>query len=498
MVRPLHQLVIGLDIGTAGVRAVAVDETGVVVARGDIAMDSKKQGLAPGWHEQDPEAWWQATVEALAGLKRQLEVLGHRDDAVVAMCVDGTSGTLVCIDEQGTAVRPAIMHNDQRAVEEAETLRSVAASTSRKLGYRIAPSFAIAKILWLQRHQPGEFAATRWFAHQADFVSNRLCGEYGVTDYSNALKTGYDLVEECWPAWLHQLDGLAERLPPRVIAPASRIGRLEATVAASLGLPPACTVVSGATDGTAAFLASGASELGADNTTLGTTLVFKRLSCERVADDDGLVYSHRLPGDLWLPGAASNTGGEWIQRHYGDADLGRFDRQSVGQLPCDHIAYPLIPHGERFPFLAADARGFCHPPTDDPVRQYAANLQGTAFLERLSYQVLDRATGVAGTEIYATGGASRSDIWLQLRADVNGRVIHRPECAESAFGSAVMAASAMWHDDVWAALRNMARTARSFEPDRSRSNQFEERFEQFRQALAERGYIHADDGANGT
>ena len=156
-----------------------------------------------------------------------------------------------------------------------------------------------------------------------------------------------------------------------------------------------------------------------------------------------------------------------------------------------------MPHGERFPFLASGARSFCHPPTNDPVRRYAANLQGTAFLERLSYQVLDRATGVAGTDIHATGGARRSDIWLQLRADVNGRVIHRPDCAESAFGSAVMAASAMWHDDVWSASRMMVRTARSFEPDRFRSNQFEERFEQFRQALAERGYIQADDGANG-
>ena len=124
--------------------------------------------------------------------------------------------------------------------------------------------------------------------------------------------------------------------------------------------------------------------------------------------------------------------------------------------------------------------------------RYAANLQGTAFVERLCYEVLDRATGTAGGDIYATGGASRSDIWLQLRADVTGRRMHRPDCAESAFGSAVMAASAVWHDDVWCAARDMVHIERSFEPDRSRSQEYEDRFLRFRESMEERGYIQPE------
>ncbi len=489
------QLVVGLDLGTAGIRAVAVNERGVVVARWGTALELRTQSLAAGRHEQDPEAWWKATMETLAGLSQELKGCGYHGDAIVALCVDGTSGTLVCTGSQGQALRPAIMHNDQRALEEAQALRSSAASTSSKLGYRMAPSFAAAKILWLQRHEPSIFVATRWFAHQADFISGRLCGEFGVTDYSNALKTGFDLVDECWPTWWGDFDGIEGRLP-RVVAPGTQIGVLDATVADSLGFPSAA-VVSGATDGTAAFLASGACEAGADNTTLGTTLVFKRLSRQLAADDDGLVYSHKLPGGFWLPGAASNTGGEWIQRHHGEADLGRLDLQSSEQfLPCDHVAYPLVSVGERFPFLAADARGFCHPETSDPVARYAANLQGTAFVERLCYEVLDRATGTDGGDIYATGGASRSDIWLQLRADVTGRRIHRPDCAESAFGSAVMAASAVWHDDVWCAARDMVHIECAFEPDRSQSQEYEDRFLRFRELMEERGYIQPVHGVN--
>ena len=494
MANPSHQLVIGLDVGTAGVRAVAVNERGSVVARKGSALEPV-QSRAEGWHEQDPESWWQATLEALGSLSQELAGHEHRDDEIVALCVDGTSGTLVCTGSRGEVLRPAIMHNDQRAREEAQALYSSAASTSNKLGFRMAPSFAAAKILWLQRHEPGTFAATRWFAHQADFISARLCAEYGVTDYSNALKTGFDLVDERWPTWWRDFDGVEERLP-RVVPPGTQIGVLDATLADSLGFPVAA-VVSGATDGTAAFLASGAREAGADHTTLGTTLVFKRLSRQLAADEDGLVYSHKLPGGFWLPGAASNTGGEWIQRHYGKADLGTLDRQSLERfLPCDHVAYPLVTVGERFPFLAADARGFCHPGTSDPVARYAANLQGTAFVERLGYEVLDHATNTAGGDIYATGGASRSDIWLQLRADVTGRCIHRPDCAESAFGSAVMAASVAWHDDVWSAAQDMVHIERSFEPDRSRFQEYEDRFQQFRASMEERGYLQPQDGAN--
>ena len=164
--------------------------------------------------------------------------------------MDGTSGTTP-LDGAGEALRPAMMYNDPRAKEEGQRLNEVAAEFCRKLGYQFNASFGLAKIAWLQAHEPAMVAQTVHFVHQADYVAGRLTGEPGVSDYSNALKTGYDLVDECWPAWIDERMGLSERLP-KVVAPATPIGVLSAKAAAETRLPQALAVVAGATDGTTA------------------------------------------------------------------------------------------------------------------------------------------------------------------------------------------------------------------------------------------------------
>ena len=172
-------------------------------------------------------------------------------------------------------------------------------------------SFALPKIGWIARHEPLVFERTARFVHQADYIVGKLTGDFTVTDYSNALKTGFDLREDRWPRWINELPGVVERLPA-VVAPGTPIGRISADAAATTGLPSGLTVVAGATDGVAAALASGLRVPGDYNTTVGTTLVFKGLSRDIVRHRQGLVYSHKLPGGLWLPGAASNTGAAWI------------------------------------------------------------------------------------------------------------------------------------------------------------------------------------------
>lgn len=478
------RLAIGIDAGTGGVRALAVSTSGEVAAAAREPFPPPRRGLPRGWHEQDPESWWTAAQSCLAEVAARL---GKRAETVVALAVDGTSGTLVCMNGAGEAVRPALMYNDARAGAEAEELCALAAGHCRRHGYRFAPSFAAARILWLLRREPETVAATRWFCHQADYIAARLGAPCGVSDYSNALKTGFDLFEERWPDWVGACEGMGERLP-EVVAPGARLGELSPAAASATGLPAGTAVVAGATDGTAAFLASGAHLPGDDNTTLGTTLVFKRLASGPAASPDGLVYSHKLPGGYWLPGAASNTGGEWIGAQFPGQDPAALDRQAEPLLPSGLVAYPLARKGERFPFACAGAEGFCDPEPASGLERFAANLQGVAFTERLAYEVLDAAAGAGDGGIYATGAAARSDVWLQLRADATGRSVHRPECPESAFGSAVLAASVLL-GGLWPAARAMVRTERTFAPDRVRGAALEERYAAFRRALEKRGYL---------
>jgi len=486
-------LFLGIDVGSQGVRLVAAGEDGAAVGRAAVPLASLPG--APGTHEQDPAAWWPAVRAASRALLDDLKGKGYPPEALAAVAVDGTSGTLVPLDAAGNAVRPALMYNDGRAEAQAAAINALpdAMALCAKLGYKFASSFALAKIVWLLEQEPESFRKIARLAHQADVITGHLTGDYAVTDYSNALKTGYDLVEERWPAWFACWPGVLERLP-RVVAPGTIIGEITRAAAAETGLPAGQPVAAGASDGTAGFLASGAGAPGDYNTTLGTTLVFKGVSAGLCGHPDGLIYCHKLPGGLWLPGAASNTGGEWIARDFAGADLAALDAVSAALLPTPVLAYPNLRAGERFPFRSTEARGFYQPDTTDRVARFAAALQGTALLERLGYDVLDGIAGTSGGAVYSTGGGSRSDVWSQLRADVTGRLLHRPACPESAFGSAVLAA-ANHFGGVRPAIAAMVRREATFAPDPAKMVYYDEIYGRFCEALMDRGYLPSPERA---
>ena len=488
-------LVIGLDLGTGGARVVVASAAGEILAttQADIRRSPRQLSLAQqGLHEQDPEAWWTAASTAIKSAVQRISGDADAGKNLRAICVDGTSGTVVGVDRAGGATTPALMYNDARAEKEARELDALARGDAGTAGPRITASSGIAKMLWIERHLPGEAAATLCFAHQADFIAGRLTGHVGVTDYSNALKSGFDVCSGSWAGFIDEYPHLRSRLP-QVVAPGEVLGQVSEEIADQFGLPDGTLVIAGMTDGTAAFLASGASHVGDDNTTLGTTLIFKRLADHHVQDPDGLLYCHKLPGGWWLPGAASNVGGDWIQKDFPGADLARLDAAAAPLLPTEQLAYPLNTKGERFPLGSNDAQGFCEPEVSEPDLRYAACLQGTAFVERLGYEVLDRATLGAGQttpgDVYATGGGSQSDVWMQLRADVNGRTFQRPTCPESAFGSAILAAASILHEDLWRTSRAMIKIAKTFHPDPSRHGACEDLYQRFLRLLEQRGFL---------
>jgi len=482
-----RQLFLGIDIGTGGVRVLAVTETGDLAAGASVSFPEEIVAPQEDRHEQPPETWWQAVCRAVAILGNELRAAGMAAKRLAAVSVDGTSGTLVALDDAGRPLRPAMMYNDPRAAGQAEAINAAAGDFCNRLGYRFKSSFALAKIAWLQEHEPEIFDKTVRFVHQADYIQQRLTGYPAVSDYSSALKTGYDLLDECWPAWIDRLLPVTDRLP-QVVAPGTSVGTVSAAAAKETGLPEGLTVVTGATDGTAACLASGIRQPGDYNTTLGTTLVFKGLSRHICRDPDGLIYCHKLPGGLWLPGAAGNTGAQWIAGLFGAADVQAMDAAAAPKLPIDALAYPLVRSGERFPFLSEKAEGFFVPKRQDEVDRYAACLQGVALLERLGYQVLDEVTGGQGGEVFSTGGGSRSDVWMQCRADATGRAMHRPACGESAFGAAVLAAATRYQD-LAEAIAQMVRIEKTFTPDPRRTQQYDQLFGQFHDELRKRGYV---------
>ena len=486
MIKTQPALFLGIDLGTSGVRVLAATASGEVAARTSVALAKAAGGQQAGRHEQAPASWWTAVCEATQQMMQDLGGQGISADVLQALAVDGTSGTLVCVDAGGTPLRPALMYNDGRATDEAATINAVAGSFCAKLGYRFSASYALAKALWILHHEPAVFEQTTRFLHQADLVAGRLTGRFDVSDYSNALKMGYDLHEETWPAWPARWAGVTERLP-EVVPPGTCIGTVTPQAAQETGLPAGLPIIAGATDGVASCIASGVRKPGDYNTTLGTTLVFKSISKTLCTDPKGRIYSHKLPGGVWLPGGASNTGAAWIPAWFAGADPAALDTQAAGLLPTTDLAYPLVGRGERFPFLHAAAEGFVMPETEGPER-YAACLQGTALVERLGYAVLDALTGHTHGAVYSTGGGSRSDVWMQCRADACGRLFHRPACPEAAMGAAILAASGTALGSLDAAMQSMTQIARTFAPQPDRTAAYDAAYQRFLAALKEKGY----------
>lgn len=483
-------VMVGVDLGTQGVRAVAVDHRGALVAAVKEQLPPSGEGLPPGWHEQDPEAWWGAVSACLQRLTASLPVRS----TVGGIAVDSTSGTILPVDARGRPLHPALMYNDARSWGLVPQVRAAGASLESRLGYTFDASFALPKILWLARNRPEVFVQSERVVHAADFIVGRLCGDYGVSDYSNALKSGFDLLEGRWPAFIQRELGIPIARLPSVVAPGTPVARIDGQGAAATGLPAGTPVLAGATDGVAAHIASGAVEPGAWNSSLGTTLIVKGITERLIIDPEGRIYSHRHPEGWWMPGGASNTGAEWIEWEFPGRDHAELDAQAAARLPTGLVRYPLVRRGERFPFRRQDAEGFTVGHPADALEHYAAGLEGLACLERLAYDTLEAIGVPVGPRVHATGGGSRSDVWLRVRASVLGRAIVRPKIAEAAMGAALLAASGVWFGRLSEAVRAMVTTEVVVEPEAGLQDAYQHTYRAFLAELRRRGYLSKGAG----
>lgn len=482
--------VLGLDVGTQGVRVLVCNADGNIVAQASESFISHTDGGLPTGHfEQSPEDWWSA---ASACLKRVVGVLvdsGRTPESIGAIAVDSTSGTIIPLDESGLPLRPAIMYNDTRAAStEADECNIAGRSLTDKLGYRFAESFALPKILWLIHHEPDVFERASCFVHAADYIVGRLTGEFGVSDTSNALKTGYDLVDRCWPGFIEDKLGIPVDKLPSVVVPGTVIGAVSKECAGETGLASGTPVAAGVTDGTAGFFASGAVKVGDWNSTIGTTLVMRGVSSDLIKDSLGRIYCHSHPMGYWLPGGASNVGAECIAKLFAGRDLDDLNAYVPQYVPTPLIVYPLVRRGERFPFVNSSAEGFMIGEPRDSRELYAAYLEGVGFVERWCLEMVGSLGAEVGDTVFTTGGGARSGAWMQVRADVLGRKVVRPMTTECAMGAAAVAASAVLFSDIEESVRSMIKPGDSVEPDPSKVGVYDDRYAAFRDACAARGY----------
>jgi sugar (pentulose or hexulose) kinase len=422
---------IGVDVGTSGCRAGAVDHDGTQLAETRTPLDGSHRPV-PGHSEQRPEDWWEALVGAVGDLTRRL------DRRPVAIGIDATSSTLLLSDVVGRPLTPGLMYDDRRATAAADRIAGLAPPDSPARG----PGSALSKLLHLIRE--GVYADAVHALHQADWLSGRLTGRYGVSDENNALKLGYDPVARSWPTWLNQLPGVEGRLP-RVVPPGSLLGPIDADVAGALGLPEDVTVVAGTTDSNAATLAASsdiAERLGTAVTSLGSTLVLKVWSDRPVFDARFGVYSHRIDG-LWLVGGASNSGGAVLRRFFSDAELAHLSRRIDPALSSALDYYPLPTVGERFPVADATLAPRLTPRPEEPERFLHGLLEGIANIEAQGYRLLASLGAPFPRQVLSAGGGAANPTWQAIRARLLGVPVSHARHAEAVYGIAMLVRRAM-------------------------------------------------------
>ncbi len=409
----MQGLRLGIDFGTSGARAIAID------AQGEIVAQSRVNDL-----DQTPQAWRSALESLLSDLPQTVR------SQIVGIAINGTSSTVLLCDAAGTPLLEPLMYNDARAIEQLPKLQAIAPPAHTVQ----SATSSLAKLLWFSQ-QP-EFEQSVYFLHQADWIASLLHGKLGISDYHNALKLGYDVEQLRYPDWMRT--GLAAQLQtrlPDVRSPGATIGLVLPQWCDRFGLPASCGVYAGTTDSIAAFLASGAQEIGEAVTSLGSTLVIKLLSETRLEDARYGIYSHRL-GNRWLVGGASNSGGAVLNAFFSPEQIQQFclEIDPTISTPLDY--YPLLKPGDRFPINDPQLKPRLEPrPASD--REFLHGLlEGIARIEAQAYSLLHQLGASPLRQVYTAGGGAKNQVWTQIRSRWIGKPVSSAQYSEAAYGTA--------------------------------------------------------------
>ncbi|HHC71809.1 MAG TPA: carbohydrate kinase [Thiotrichales bacterium] len=416
-------LYLGIDFGTSGCRALAIDGEGQVAAEARVPMPPPHRE-GGGESRQDPLLWWEALESVTARLWEEIPA-----KRVAAVAIDGTSATLVVTDGEGKPLTEAWMYDDASATEATRRVTSVIPAASAAHG----PTSSLAKLLSLLPCHPG----IRHALHQAEWITARLTGDLRLRDENNALKMGYDIVERRWPDWLLELE-VTEEVLGQVRPPGTPAGRASTDAAARLGFDPATRVACGTTDSTAGFLATGAVGLGEAVTSLGSTLVLKMISDRPLFHPPSGIYSHRL-GDRWLVGGASNAGGAVLERFFSAEEMARLSERIDPAQPSGLDYYPLLRPGERFPHADPRLQPRLEPRPAEPERFLHGLLEGLARIEAEGYARLEALGAPRLRSVRTVGGGASNRTWRAIRQRLLGVPFREPRHTEAAYGAALLA-----------------------------------------------------------
>jgi len=481
-------LLLGLDIGTSGGRAVLFDVAGRPVARASQAWAPHLP--RPEWAELDAEAVWKALGLLLQELAGRMPL-----DRVAGVGISAQLTTL-CLDAAGAPVLPAFPWLDRRAEAEAAHLQMAAGrqQLAEVSGRRAAPERPAAVVRWIQRHELAAWTRTSSVCTVKDFLVLRLTGILATDEPHASYSLLFHVGKKCWDPGLCRLADVPMSRLPRVLPSSAVVGAVREMVARESGLPAGIPVVAGGPDGTLASLGAGLTNPGMAADVAGTTdVVFVCLAQPRMDLTGGLVTNAHACPDRWvLGGPTTTTGGAltWFAENVaGSTDFATLDREAAAVPPgCDGLLCLPALVGERTPVWDPQARGAFIGLALGHRRGHLirAILEGGACIVRRVLQAILRL-GERVEEVRLVGGAAGSDLWAQIKADVLGVPIRRMPIREaSALGAAILASvGARIFPDVPTAAHTMTGAGELICPQPEHRARYDEVFAAFERASGE-------------
>ncbi|KAG8080838.1 hypothetical protein GUJ93_ZPchr0007g5815 [Zizania palustris] len=420
-------LFLGIDFGTSGARYALVDKQGAIHSEGKTTYP-----LQVGTVTNRASSWMEALFHLLGDIPTMYR------PSISSISIDGTSATTLIVDRNNGEVLAGPFMYDESFADALPAVESIAPANHAVC----SGSSTLCKLVswWNSSSRRSTTTSSGDSAvvlmHQSDWLLSLLHGQYGVSDYNNALKVGYDPEIDSYPGWL--LSQPYAHMLPSVRAPGVPVGSIKEDLRTQLGFSKDCVVCTGTTDSIAAFLAARTTEPGKAVTSLGSTLAVKLVSDVRVDDARFGVYSHRLD-DMWLVGGASNTGGAVLRQLFSDDQLVALSEEIDPSVPSPLDYYPLPKKGERFPVSDPNMMPRLQPRPESDAAYLHGILESIARIEADGYRLLRELGASAVEEVFTAGGGAQNDKWTGIRRRVLGVPVRKAEQTEAAYGAALLA-----------------------------------------------------------
>ncbi|NBL83485.1 xylulokinase [Proteus sp. G2674] len=412
---------LGLDLGTSSVKAIIMNEQGDVVASHSIPLTLSRPH--PQWSEQDPQAWWQATDEAIKQLSRTQPM-----EQIQAIGLSGQMHGAVLLDAQQNILRPAILWNDGRSVKQCLRLAKQYPQFKEITGNLVMPGFTAPKLQWVAENEAEIFCQIAHVLLPKDFLRWKMSGNF-ASDMSDAAGTLWlDMQKRDWSDELLAATGLSRCQMPALFEGNQITGYLLPEIAKKWQMKQV-PIIAGGGDNAAGAIGVGVYQPGQGMLSLGTSGVYFVVSEKFLQNSDNAVHSfcHALPQTWHLMSVILSAASclDWVCQLTGISDVGAMFKE-IEQHAHSDSSLLFLPYlsGERTPYNNADAKGVFWGLTHQHQRAdlCRAVLEGVSFALRQGIEVADKA-GQHADNITLIGGGARSEYWRQLLADITGKTL---------------------------------------------------------------------------